>query len=193
MDYAAILAHMVNLYIFVALVCLIAPVQVAAMLYLYSVTLTDSPFIPTPQARVATILKALQLQPGDVFYDLGSGDGRFVLAAARSQPKARCVGVDKAFVAHLAAMFRLWRHGWPTNATLINKDFREVHLAQATHIYCYLYPKIITFIEQKVLKECKPGTRVLCCDFAFSTLTPQKTIELVEGKGLARKLYIYEL
>lgn len=184
---------MVNVYIFIVLICVLAPLQVLAALYLYSIIGTNSPFIPTPKARVAAIVEVLNLESGAVFYDLGSGDGRIVEAAALTQPGARCVGIDKAFLPHVVAKFRLWWHGQATNCAFVNKDFRDVSLSRATHVYCYLYPKIITLIEQKVIAECKPGTRILCCDFAFSTLTPQKTIELVEGKGLARKLYIYEL
>ena len=73
-------------------------------------------------------------------------------------------------------------------------DVTNVPLKDATHIYMYLFPKIMDKLLPKFQKECAIGTRIISCDFVFSKLSPDEVIELPVVKDpLCKKLYVYVL
>lgn len=137
----------------------------------------DVIFVPTPQDVVDEMLRVANVKKGDVLYDLGSGDGRIPITAAKKHG-IRAVGIDidpdriqeanqnarKAGVAHLV-QFR--------QEDLFKADFRE-----ATVVTLYLLPDLNVKLRPRLWAELKPGTRVLSHQFDMGTWKPDKRVDL---------------
>ncbi len=125
---------------------------------------TEAPFVPTGRRDLRRILEATRLKPGETFYDLGSGDGRFVIAAARSGAKAH--GFERAWPLVLWSKFLIVVFGLRGKAVIAHADLLKINLGQADVIFCYLMPKGMNRLKLKLETELKPGTRVFSRTFA---------------------------
>ncbi|MBI2410168.1 hypothetical protein HYV30_03985 [Candidatus Kaiserbacteria bacterium] len=166
-----------------------------AMLFVYSAVLigfftTHAPFVPIPRPVIAQIVRNLQLANGSVLYDLGCGDGRVLKTAADTHAGIRAIGVEKAIIPYLLAKFKTRKYG---NIQIRREDFFQTDLSDATHIYMYLFPKPTTQLLRKIKTECRPGTRVVSCDFRSEADTPVETVHLGRTKHvLGRELFVYQ-
>ena len=167
-------------------------VAVCLVVYLYSLTVTRVPFLWLSHKMLPEIVDALQLAPNSVMYELGSGDARVLLAASKRQPSARYIGVDIALAALAAASFRHWRAGSPKNVTILKNNFFKLDLSDATHIYCFIYPEVMSDLHQKFLQELTPGTRLVSCNFQIADKKPSQIIPFKKQTFLAKTLYVYE-
>ena len=151
---------------------------------------TDAPFVPVKKRVLEIIIDTLKLSPNSVLYDLGCGDARVLLKANESFKKIKKIGVEKNSVVYLWAKW-LTRN---TNTKIYCEDANKTQLKNATHIYLYLLPKIMEKLQSKIINECKPGTRIVSCDFKFTNLTPDEIINLPASKDkMCNKLYVYTL
>ena len=136
----------------------------------------DVIFVPTPQEVVEDMLRLANVQKGDVLYDLGSGDGRIAITAARKYGiKATGIDIDperireanknakKAGVTNLV-QFR--------QENLFTADFRD-----ATVITLYLLPDLNVKLRPKLWNELKPGTRIVSHQFEMGAWKPEKRLE----------------
>ena len=136
----------------------------------------DVIFVPTPQEVVEDMLRLANVQRGDVLYDLGSGDGRIAITAARKYGiKATGIDIDperirganenakKAGVTNLV-QFR--------QENLFTADFRD-----ATVITLYLLPDLNVKLRPKLWNELKPGTRIVSHQFEMGAWKPEKRLE----------------
>ena len=162
----------------------------ALFAYLWSLAFTRAPFIPLPAAKVAKVIESLQLQPGSVLYDLGSGEGRILFAAARQEPAARVIGIEKALVPTILACLRR-RHAGLAHVEIVKQNIFATDVSSATHVFCYLMPKMMQDVEEKLKHELQPGARVISCDFALPTREPNATVAL-GGHSLGKTLFIYD-
>lgn len=184
------LALQVILYTF-AVVFFIA-LAVIMIIHLLQEVTGRAPFIPISQDVLADILAALELKEGDILYDLGSGDGRVVFAAAQAHSGIKAIGVERSLLPYAISVFDKQRKGI-ANASFIRANFFDVPVGDATHIFLYLLPGLMHSLTPKLLKELKPGTRVVTCDFRFKDKMPVKTIDLHRKRyDLGRKIHIYE-
>jgi ubiquinone/menaquinone biosynthesis C-methylase UbiE len=150
-----------------------------------------APFIPISQDVLEDIIDALQLAPGSVMYDLGSGDGRVVFAAAK-RPEVRAIGVERSVLPYVISQIEKRRKG-AQQASFIRADFFKVNVGDATHVFLYLFPGLMNALLPKFEKELKPGTRVVSCDFKFKDKVPSHVIDLHRKRfDLGRKIYVYE-
>jgi ribosomal protein L11 methylase PrmA len=137
----------------------------------------DVIYVPTPPDVVEEMLKIAQVKKGDVLYDLGSGDGRIAITAAKKYG-IRAVGIDidperireananaaKAGVTHLVT-FRL--------EDLFKADFHD-----ATVVTLYLLPELNVKLRPRLWKELRPGTRIVSHQFDMEDWKPEKEVEL---------------
>lgn len=159
----------------------------------WSAVFTRAPFVPLPKKALPSVVQALNLQPGDKLYDLGCGDGRVLIAAWRSQPQAQYIGIDKDWLPSICNHWQLWRAGRPSQIKILRKNFFKQDLSDATHIFVYLFPKLMNDLLPKLTAELKPGTKVISCDFVFEHKQTSQIIDLHRPKNtLAKKLYVYE-
>jgi precorrin-6B methylase 2 len=141
----------------------------------------DVIYVPTPPEVVAAMLKLAKVGPGDVVYDLGSGDGRIAISAVRDFNAARSVGIDidpqrikEAMVNHAAAKVG-------DRVRFLNQDLFETNISEATVVTLYLLPSLNLKLIPKLNKELKPGTRIVSHAFDMGDAKPLQTLE-VDGR-----------
>ena len=146
--------------VFVAFVCVAALMFVAASAQA-PLRGPDTVFIPTPHEIVSAMLKLARVGPGDVVYDLGSGDGRIVIAAVKEFGAARGVGVELDALRVQEANENARRAGVADRVEFRREDLFETDLRPATVVTLYLSPVINAKLQPKFVAELSPGARVV--------------------------------
>jgi len=136
----------------------------------------DVVFVPTPQEVVDEMMKLAKVGPGDVLYDLGCGDGRTVITAAKLG--ARAIGIDINPVRIKESNENAAKNGMTGKVTFRNEDLFESNFRDATVVTLYLLPSLNVKLRPKLWKELKPGTRIVSHDFDMDDWQPEKTVEL---------------
>jgi protein-L-isoaspartate O-methyltransferase len=150
-----------------------------------------APYLPTPDTVVDRMLQAGKLQAGETMFDLGSGDGRIVIAAARKY-KANAIGVelDDALVAKSKA--KIFELGLDQTARIIRGDLLEQDYSSADLITVYLWPEANEKAARLLERQLKKGARVVAHDFPMDKWKPSATITIPDdGTGRSHTLYIY--
>lgn len=142
----------------------------------------DVPYVPTPDEVVEAMLAAARLGEGDVLYDLGCGDGRVVIAAAK-KPGVRALGVDISPERIREAKAAAERAGVAERASFREEDFFKTDLREATVVTLYLLPEVNLRLRPKLLKELRPGARIVSHAFDLGDWAPDRTIE-VNGRTI---------
>ncbi len=135
------------------------------------------PYVPTPQKVVDTMLDLAAVKPRDYVVDLGSGDGRIVLTAA-TRHKARGMGVDIDQELVDRANGSAQRLGVADRVQFLKQDVHAADLSQATVLTLYLLPAMMVSLRPKLLKELRPGVRIVSHDFDFGDWKPDRTVEI---------------
>jgi SAM-dependent methyltransferase len=132
----------------------------------------DVPFVPTPQVVVDEMLRFAGVSASDVVYDLGSGDGRIVITAARKFG-AQAVGVelDDELVQQSEENARQAQVA--ERVKFLKQDFFKADFSQATVITMYLLPGVMKRLRERML-QLKPGTRLVAHDFDFEDWRPDR-------------------
>ena len=120
----------------------------------------DVIFVPTPQEVVDEMLKVANVTARDVVYDLGSGDGRIPITAAKTYG-ARGIGIDICDVRIQEATANLKAAGVGDKVTFLKQDLFKTDISEATVVTMYLLPTLNLRLIPKLNKELKPGTRVV--------------------------------
>ena len=136
----------------------------------------DVGFVPTPHRVVDAMLKVARVGKGDVLYDLGSGDGRIPIAAARKYGIARGIGIEINPERIKEANENRIRAGVGERVSFVNADLFEADLSDATVITLYLLPKLNLKLLPKLLKETKPGTRIVSHAFDMGSWKPEQAL-----------------
>jgi len=149
----------------------------------------DVIFVPTPPETVDEMLRQANLKKGDVLYDLGSGDGRIPLAAARKYG-VRAVGIDidPKLVAEANETAR--REGLDNLVSFRLADMFAADIGEATVVTLYLSNTLNVMLRPKLLRELRPGARIVSHDFRMGDWTPEKTVR-VPWKNLYRTVYVW--
>ena len=135
---------------------------------------SDAPYVVTPNEVVIEILKIASVTKDDVVYDLGSGDGRLVIAAAK-QFGARGVGVeiDPRLIQESNENARL--AGVSDRVKFVQQDLFQTDLSEATVVTLYLLPEVNLRLRPKLLRELKPGTRLVSHQFGLKDWKPDRS------------------
>jgi precorrin-6B methylase 2 len=141
----------------------------------------DVIFVPTPHEVVDAMLKVAKVGKDDVLYDLGSGDGRIPITAAQKYGIARGIGIDINPQRIKEANENLRKARVGDRVRFINADLFESNLSDATVITLYLLPELNLKLLPKLLKEAKPGTRIVSHAFDMGTWKPEQSLD-VEGR-----------
>lgn len=146
----------------------IAGLGAAVLLYfLYGLARKEAVFVPLPQRTIDEMLGMAEISRDDVLYDLGSGDGRVLVAAAK-QYAVRAVGIEKSWFLVWLSKRRIARNGLKDKVQVVNADFFNHDLSEATVVTAYLSQKINNRLEAKLRMELKAGTRILSADHTFN-------------------------
>ena len=140
----------------------------AVLLYfLLKLARNEAVFIPLPQKTIDEMLRMAELRKGDVLYDLGSGDGRVLVAAAKTYA-ATAVGIERSRILAWLSTRKIARNGLEDKVRIVNSDFFTQDLSEATVVTAYLSQKMNDKLEPKLRKELKEGTRIVSADHTFN-------------------------
>lgn len=154
------------------------------------------PYVPTPTVIVDAMLKLAEVGPGDVVYDLGSGDGRLVITSAK-RLGARGVGIELQGRLVELARKNAKNEGVEDRARFVQGDLFEADIREATVVMLYLLPQFVVRLVPRLRAELRPGTRIVSHDYPLAPWRPDRQAELdVEEKEWIvgtpwTKLYYY--
>jgi predicted O-methyltransferase YrrM len=149
----------------------------------------DVIFVPTPPETVDEMLRQAHLKKGDVLYDLGSGDGRIPIAAAK-QYGVRAVGIDIDPKLVEEAKETARREGVENLVSFRNEDMFLTDVREATVVTLYLSNTLNVMLRPKLLRELRPGSFIISHDFRMGDWAPEKAVR-VPWKNLYRTVYVW--
>jgi len=154
------------------------------------------PYVPSPQSVVSDMLRHADVGPSDFLIDLGSGDGRIVLTAAKVFG-ARGFGVEIKDELVTKSNLAAQNEGVADRVKFIKQDLFKTDLSQATVVTMYLLPDTVNMLKDKFLAELKPGTRIVSHDYPLTGWIPEKYVQMdledkVQISGVTTTLiYLY--
>jgi SAM-dependent methyltransferase len=137
----------------------------------------DVPFQASPREVVLEMLKLAKVTKDDVVYDLGSGDGRILVAAAQLY-EARGVGIDIDPKRIREGLANARREGVLSRVTFRQQDLFQADIREATVVTLFLWPKINLRLRPKLWRELRPGTRVVSYCWDMGDWLPAKRIDV---------------
>src|SRR6266699_953300 len=137
----------------------------------------DVPYVPTQEDVVAEMLKTGGVKKGDILYDLGCGDGRIVITAAK-EFGIRGVGIDIDPVRIKEARANAEKAGVTGQVKFIEQDLFDAKIGEATVVTLYLLPQINLKLRPKLFRELKPGTRIVSHAFDMGDWKPEKQLDV---------------
>jgi precorrin-6B methylase 2 len=153
----------------------------------------DVPFVPTTDDAVAAMLKLADVKKTDVVYDLGCGDGRIVIAAAKTYG-ARAVGIDINPVRISEARENARKAQVENLVRFEENDLFQADIREASVVTLFLLSSVNMKLRPKLLADLKPGTRVVSNTFDMGDWKPDKEFVVPtagEEAYLSRKLYLW--
>ncbi len=159
------------------------PLALAGLGFAQQNRIPDVPYVPTPQEVVEEMLKLANVTSKDVVYDLGSGDGRIVITAARKYG-VRGVGFDINPVRIKEAQENAKKAGVTDRVSFRQEDLFQADLHEATVVTMYLLPEVNLKLRPKLLRELRPGTRLVSHEFTMGDWAPVKQITFHEHRLL---------
>lgn len=147
------------------------------------------PYVPTRPELIPKILDMLGLREGDILYDLGCGDGRIVVEAARKTPVKKAVCVETREDLIKEARRKAEEAGVAERVEFVNNDFFKIDLSGATAIYMYLLTSVNESLKPKLKRELKEGVRIVTLDFPIPGWQPVRVETATTG--WQRNLYLY--
>ncbi len=151
-----------------------------------------APFLPTPDTIVTRMLEAAHLKAAEKLCDLGSGDGRIVIAAAR-EFHADATGIELDDKLARESSEKIHKLGLSNTARIIHGDMLKQRYSQYDVIAVYLLPETNDLIQPILERELKKGARVVAHDFEFRNWRPIAT-ETIEddGAGRSHTIFLYQ-
>ena len=152
-----------------------------------------APFVPSPSVVVEYMLQLADLKAGEVLFDMGAGDGRTVIMAAKTFG-ARGVGVELREDLAKRAMGIINESGLDNRVTILNDDMFKVNLTSADVVYLYLTTSANDKIRPKLESDLKKGARVVSHDYEIIGWKPEKIETFCENPKLgypAHTIYLY--
>ena len=153
-----------------------------------------APFVPSPIPVIQYMLQLAELKPGEVLFDLGAGDGRTVIMAAKTF-SARAVGVELREDLAKKALSTIHDNGLADRVTIVNGDMFNVNLTSADVVFLYLTTSANEKIRPKLETELKKGVRVVSHDYEIVGWKPVKVDNFCENPQLgypSHTIYLYK-
>lgn len=149
----------------------------------------DVPYVPTPEPVVERMLDAAQVEPGDYVIDLGSGDGRIVIAAARRGATGHGIDLDPQRISE--ARENAQSSGVENRVMFIREDLFETDFSQASVITMYLLSSVNEKLRPKLFDNLRPGTRVVSHSFDMGDWEADSTYTVQSSTGRNHRVYLW--
>jgi SAM-dependent methyltransferase len=150
----------------------------------------DVPYVPTPEIVVAKMLELVKPTKDDVLYDLGSGDGRIVIEAAR-RFGTRGVGIDLNPERIKEANENAEQANVADRVRFVLGDIFEANISEATIVTMYLLPDVNLRLRPKLLAQLGPGSRIVSHDYDLGDWTPQTTVTVKNPGGREHTVHFW--
>ena len=147
------------------------------------------PYVPTPFGVIRDMLKIADLKEDEILMDLGCGDGRVLVIAAK-EFKAYAIGIELRKDLVDKAINNIKRNKVEEKVFIINGSFFEISLSPANVIFLYLLTSVNEKLKPKIKAEVDKGTRIVSHDFEITGWKPYK-IEEIQESGRTHKIYLY--
>ena len=163
---------------------------VLVLLSLVVAWMSLAPWVPTRAKDLVRIQKIIALQPGQIFLEMGCGNGRVCKYIAEHNPRAKVLGIELALIFYLLTKIRIWITG-PENLEIKFGNALKYDISNVDVIYVFgLIETINAPIKKKVLAEMKPGAKLVSYNFAMKKW-PGKTTQYKETPTTT-SIYVYE-
>lgn len=149
-----------------------------------------APYVPTPQDVVEKMLSMANVGKGDVVMDLGSGDGRLVVTAAK-QYGARGIGIDIDPARIAEGKANAAKAGVQQLVEFRQQDALQADVSQATVVTLYLLSGSNVKLRPRLLSQLKPGARIVSHQFGMGDWAPDKVETFTDSNGTSRTLYLW--
>ena len=136
----------------------------------------DVIYVPTRQTVVDAMLKVASVKAGDVLYDLGCGDGRIPVTAAKLGARAVCIDIDPRRIAE--ANENVKKNNVGDRVRVLNQDLFTTDISEATVVSLYLLPSLNLKLRPTLWRTLKPGTRIVSHDFDMGDWKPEQTLNV---------------
>lgn len=143
----------------------------------------DVPYVQTPMAVVQKMLQMGRAAPGEIVYDLGSGDGRIVISAVHDFKVDKAVGIDIDPDRVVESWQNARAAGVAERATFIQQNIFEADFSEATILTMYLLNRVNMRLRPRILSEMKPGSRVVSHQFSMGDWEPDERAQ-VSGRNV---------
>ncbi len=150
------------------------------------------PYVPTPQDVVDRMLELAQVKKGDVVYDLGSGDGRIVVTAAKKYG-VKAIGYEIDPERIRESHENIKKAGVEKLVEIKQQDIRTVDLSGASVLTMYLLPEVNLMLRPNIWSQMKPGSRVVSHDFDMGDWKAVKTEHIKDSSGWDHTLYFWRV
>lgn len=149
----------------------------------------DVPYVPTPEEVVNRMLQEADVGPGDYVIDLGSGDGRIVIAAAKNGAVGHGVDLDPQRVRE--ARENAIEEGVDDRVLFLQEDIFETDIHQASVITMYLLTSVNQKLRPRLFEDLRPGTKVVSHSFDMGSWEPDREIQVDETTGGTHTIYYW--
>ena len=180
-----ILTFLLLLALYISFISLSLIGSIFVIAEIFSLLFCSAPFLPSFKKTVDKMLEFAEIRPGDRVYDLGCGDGRLVFAA--SQQGAKATGIEVNIVFYYWALFcrrRLKKRGQIRLGNLFSQDLRDADV-----IFCYLMPRGMPRLKEKLESEAKKKCRIICHMFPIPGWKTERLFQ--SGNGNLGTVYKY--
>jgi tRNA A58 N-methylase Trm61 len=151
------------------------------------------PYVSTPEDIIPKMLALASVKPDETVFDLGSGDGRIVLVAARDF-HARVVGVEIRMRLVRECRRRVREMGLSKQVVISCRNFKKMSLRKADVLALYLSSYTLNLMAPRFKKELKPGSRIVNFDYSIPGWRPAREIEVTPaGWRKPHPIYLYEM
>ena len=178
------------LFIVIFLACFI----VLVLLFLFAIQVLlpvifwyGVPYVPTPDYKITKLCESLKLRSGNIFYDIGCGDGKVVEAVKKQFPAVTCIWIENSFHPYFLAKRRQKESGVSYDVRRAN--FFSTDISEADVVYCYLLPLHMKRVYNKVCRECRPGALLYSSSFEVPWVDYYEKIHVRDNKYF----YVYRV
>jgi hypothetical protein len=162
----------------ISLIVLVGVLEIGNQVY---AGIIASPYVGTPRKKIRRAMELASLKPGEHFYDLGSGDGRSLIIAAKEY-QAQSTGFELWHFLYLWSKISIFFHHCSDQAKVYWKNFYQADISEADVVFCFLTPKAYPHLEKKFKEELKDGARVIIFSDSLNFWKPQRVITF-QGKS----------
>ena len=150
------------------------------------------PYVPTPQDVVERMLDIAGVKKGDVVYDLGCGDGRIVVTAAKKYG-VKAIGFEIDPERIKESHENIQKAGVEKLVEIRQQDILTVDLSGATVLTMYLLPDVNLRLRPAIQKQMKPGSRIVSHDFDMGDWKPERTERVKDSSGWDHTIYLWRI